>query len=122
MAKPMQKKKVKVDSAGLVNPQIRPRKFPRYVIAELRHDSQVAYEPARFAGPTAVEKTCESLNRILGQFKVKRIESHFAMPPSQIRRRSTAAPPSLANPSPPSLHIQVSSTLRLVPTKTLIHW
>jgi len=98
MAKAVQKKKMRVERAGLVNPQIRPRAFPPYVIAELRHDSQVAYEPTRFAGPTAVARTCERLNHILGQFKVKRIESHFAMGPRQIRRRCTAAPATLDQP------------------------
>ena len=85
----------KVESAGFLSPKIRPSKFPRYVIAELRHDSRVAYEPSGFAGPAAVEKTYKSLNQILGKFHVKRVESHFDMRATQIRKRSTAAPSSL---------------------------
>jgi subtilisin family serine protease len=95
MAKRKRKKSIKVESAGFLNPQIRPRKFRCYVVAELRHDSRVAYMPSGFAGPSDVEPTCHDLNRILSRFKVKRIESHFGMRPSEIRKRSTAAPSSL---------------------------
>ncbi len=93
-----QKKSNKVDSAGFVNPQIRPRKFPSYVIVELSHDSQIAYSPSGFAGPANVEQTYRSLNRVLDHFKVKRLTSHFGMRQSQIRKRSTAAPASLGIP------------------------
>ncbi len=95
MAKHKRKKSIKVESVGFLNPQIRPRKFRCYVVAELRHDSRIAYMPSGFAGLSDVERTCHDLNRILSRFKVKRIESHFGMRPSEIRKRSTAAPSSL---------------------------
>jgi subtilisin family serine protease len=98
MAKRQARKRSKEEAAGFVNQGIRPGRFPRYVIVELRHDSKVAYAPSGFAGPAAVEATSGRLNRILEQFKVKRIESHFGMRTSQIRRRSTAAPVSLDQP------------------------
>jgi hypothetical protein len=95
MAKRKRKKSIKVESAGFLNPQIRPRKFRYYVVAELRHDSRIAYTPSGFAGPSDVEPTCHDLNRMLSRLKVKRIESHFGMRPSEIRKRSTEAPSSL---------------------------
>ena len=98
MPKRKLKKSSKEENVGFVNPGIRPRKLARYVIAELRHDSQVAYAPSGFAGPAAVERSLRGLNQILGKFKVKKVESHFGMRASQIRKRSTAAPPSLDQP------------------------
>lgn len=95
MAKRRQKKSTKVESAGFLNPQIRPRKFPCYVIAELRHDSRIAYTPSGFGGPASVEKAYGALNKILGDLKVKRIESHFGMRATQIRKHSVEAPSSL---------------------------
>jgi len=113
MAKDKRKKSIKVERAGFLNPQLRPRKFPRYVVAELRHDSQIAYAPSGFGGPAAAEPTFKPLNRILGTFKVKRIESHFSMRPNQIRRRSTAAPRSLAQPV--SAEFAHSGFVRILP-------
>lgn len=95
MAKKKQKKGTCTEEVGFLNPQVRPRKFPGYVIAELRHDSQVAYGPSGFAGPASVAKTYRSLNQVLSGFKVKRIESHFDMKAGQIRKRSTTAPSTL---------------------------
>jgi len=90
-----QKPSKKAGSFGFLNPKIKPKRIPNYVIAELRHDSQIAFSPAGFTGPSTVEKTLKSLNRILEGYNIKRIESHFGMKESQIRRRITAAPPSL---------------------------
>jgi len=95
MAKKKGKTKTKAKDSGFLNPQIRPRKLPPYVIAELRHDSQVSFAPSGFDGPTAVKRTYGNMNRILEDFKVKRVESQFDMRESQIRLRSTAAPTSL---------------------------
>ena len=93
MAKKKQKKKgTSTEEVGFLNPQVRLRKSPGYVIAELRHDSQIAYGPSGFAGPAAVGRTYGSLNQVLSGFKVKRIESHFDMKAGQILKRSTTAP------------------------------
>jgi subtilisin family serine protease len=98
MAKQKGKQNTKDKDSGFLNPQIRPRKYPQYVIAELRHDSQVSFAPSGFDGPTEVKRTYDNMNRILEDFKVKRVESHFDMRANQIRLRSTAAPTSLEQP------------------------
>lgn len=113
MVRKKRKRSVKVESAGFLGTPVRPLKFPRYVIAELCHDSQVAYEPSGFAGPAAVEKTFKGLNQILSKFKVKRIESHFDMRPSQIHRRSTKAPRSLRETV--SAEFAQSGFVRIIP-------
>jgi subtilisin family serine protease len=113
MAKQKRKKKVNVKSAGFLNPQIRPREFPCYVIAELRHDSRIAYAPSGFAGPASVERTYKGLNRILDKFKVKRIESHFGLRQNQIRKHSTEAPSSLKQKV--SAEFAQSGFVRIVP-------
>jgi subtilisin family serine protease len=98
MAKQKTKRSREADSAGFLNPNIKPRRFPIYVIAELRHDSQIAFSPTGFVGPSTVERTFKSLNRIIEGFNIKRIESHFGMRESQIRKRITEAPESHAPP------------------------
>jgi len=95
MVRKRRKRSVEIEGAGFVSPKIRPRKLPKYVIAELRHDSRIAYESTGFAGPATVEKTFKELNQILSKFHVKRIESHFGMRTRQIRKHSTEAPSTL---------------------------
>ncbi len=113
MVKKRRKRSVKVDSAGFLSTKIRPLKYPRYVVAELRHDSRIAYEPSGFAGPATVEKTFKSMNQILSKLNVRRIESHFDMRPSQIRKRSTAAPSSLRETV--SAEFAQSGFVRIIP-------
>ena len=95
MAKLKAKKGIKDKDSGFLNPQIRPPKLPQYVVVELRHDSQVSFAPSGFDGPSKVKQTYDKMNRILEDFSVKKVESHFDMRSRQIRLRSTAAPASL---------------------------
>src|SRR5918996_3768718 len=84
-----------VSEAGFVNPGIAEPKGPDYVIVEMRHDSRVAYSPEGFSAPAEAEPAARDLNTILEKFRVRRVESLFGMRERQIRRRVTAAPPSL---------------------------
>lgn len=86
------------DEKGFLNPGIRKPSDAGYVVVELRHDSSVAYSPSGFAAPAAAEPTAEELNSVLEKFNAKRIESHFGMAKSKIRKRVTAAPNSLDVP------------------------
>ncbi len=45
-----------------------------------------------------MEKSTAALNKILEQFKVKEVNSHFGMKERQIRKRVTEAPSSLRKP------------------------
>lgn len=96
MAKKRSRKTAK--DPGFVLPGIRAKGSRDYVIVELRHDSQVAYAPSGFAGPAAVEKECDKLNKILNSYKIREVASQFGMRASQIRRRTLAAPSSLDVP------------------------
>lgn len=69
-----------------------------YVIVELRHDSQVAYTTTGFRAPAVAEKAARSLNDTLEGFRVRRVRTHLECSSSDIRKRSTQAPPSLGRP------------------------
>lgn len=86
--------KKKVDPGFLAHPVAEP-KTRDYVIAELRHDSKIAYSAKGFRAPAEKENQVQSLNNVLEGFKIKSISSLFEMPTSKIRTRSVAAPPSL---------------------------
>ena len=84
--------------AGFVSPGISPPKEPDVVVVELRHDSRIGYSARGFGAPAALEKSADALNKVLRAFKPKKVRSHFGMTASEIRRRVTAAPPSLDQP------------------------
>ena len=88
----MPKKKV---DAGYVSATYKAPKVRRYVLVELQHDSCVAYSPRGFAAPAAAERGAAALNRVLEGYRIGRMRSHFGMPAKAIRRRATAAAPSL---------------------------
>ncbi len=77
-----------------------PRDYPSYVVAELRHNSQVAYSPtaAAFEAPAAHEPAKDALNKVLEKFDIRRLGSHFGMKKAQIANRVTAAPTALGIP------------------------
>ena len=83
---------------GFVSPGIRKPSDAGYVVVELRHDSAVAYSAAGFMGPASAEPKAEELNDVIARFDAKKIESHFHMAKSKIRKRVTAAPPALDIP------------------------
>jgi len=81
--------------AGFVKGSVAlPDKIPDYVIAELRYESQVALAPsaARFSAPPAAEDARDSLNKVLEDFDVKEVNSHFDMKKKQLEMRALAAP------------------------------
>lgn len=91
----MAKKRTSAEDAGFLNIGIKQYKTPAYVIAELRHDSRIAYSPSGFAGSTEVEDSTRKLNSVLENFHVKAVNSHFSMKAREIRKRVTEAPASL---------------------------
>lgn len=69
---------------------------PDYVVAELRHESPVAYTAAKFAAPVAAAPQADELNDVLSRFQIRSIGSQFGMSAAAIRRRvevATALPP-----------------------------
>lgn len=95
-----------------------PVEFPGvsdYVVAELRHDSAVTYTASRFAAPAAAEGRASSLNNVLEKFRIKRFSSHFQAPKGEIRKRATAAPPSLGVPV--SAEFAHSGFVQIVPER-----
>ena len=94
----MAKKQKKGARAGFLNPRITEYKGQDYVIAELRHDSKIGYSAMGFAGASEVRKQTDKLNSVLESFGVKKVASLFEMKENKIRKRVTAAPPSLDQP------------------------
>ena len=92
------KKHGSADAAGYVSPGIREKKSRGYVVVELRHDSQVSFSPSGFAGPAAAAPQTRGLNQVLNSYRLREVASHFGLSAAQIRKRSTAAPPSLEVP------------------------
>lgn len=86
--------KKKVDPGFSVAPVPIP-KTPEYVVAELRHDSKIAYSLRGFRAPAEREEEAGALNNVLEKFRIKKFASHFAMKSSSIQERATEAPPSL---------------------------
>ena len=106
--------KKRVDSGFLPYPFKEP-KTRDYVVAELRHDSKIAFSARGFGAPAERENQARSLNNILEGFKIKSLSSLFEMPASKVRRRSIAAPPSLrVSVSADFAH---SGFVQIVPTK-----
>jgi hypothetical protein len=98
----MAKKKA---AAGYMSAPVKMPKLPDYVVAEMRYDSKIAYTSRGFTAPSEVEKDAASLNKVLDGFKVKRIGSHFDLKSTEIKPRSTDAPPSLkVKPSGDFIH------------------
>jgi len=63
-----------------------------YVVVELRHDSRIAYSSAGFEGSADTEKNSRALNRTLGRFGAKGLQSHFACTKAEVAQRVTKAP------------------------------
>lgn len=89
------KKAAKRPDPGYVQARFKSPGTPPYVVVELRHDSQVAFSEAGFAGPAAANRMTGALNKVLEDFRVKKVASHFRMKTSEIRMRAVEAPSSL---------------------------
>lgn len=68
---------------------------PDYVIAELSYESKVTYTTGGFRGPHDAEEAVRSLNEALEGIATARIDSHFSVKRTVIRRRAQVAPTSL---------------------------
>ena len=69
-----------------------------YVVVELRHESRVTYSTRCFEGPNAVRTQLDELNMALEKAPVRSFGSQFGVSRTLVRKRVTAAPPSLAVP------------------------
>ena len=78
--------------AGLLVGSIDIPDTPEYVVAELRHDSRIAYSSRGFSAPGRAEEEAQSLNKTLEGYRVQKIQSQFGMAANAVRRRSVAAP------------------------------
>jgi subtilisin family serine protease len=86
--------------AGFMSAEIAEADIPDYVVAELRYEAPVAFSARRFAAPEAAAPQADSLNRVLADFKIEKIRSHFALPQSAIRSRVEVAATLPEEPEP----------------------
>ena len=89
---------------------------PDYVVAELRHDSGIAYSTRGFRAPAEREDEARTLNEVLEGFRIRRFRSHFGMKPGKIRKRTAEAPTSLGIPV--SADFAHSGFVQLIPERT----
>ena len=98
MAKKKQTRRKRKTDPGFVASRIESARASDYIVAELRHDSRLAYSGRGFAAPADAEPEARAMNRILESSEVRKIQSLFDCKSKEIEQRISEAPARLGVP------------------------